>query len=237
MDLPGDGIGTSQSTNDSDFTGCIRLMFYEELLDNSNDTNRLLTEDESGNVTLLSWICDLYIYCMGELIAWWVQRKGYSYRHVALKFSNGVSVSVTHSHGVCLLDGKLFSNKNYSLVLQVHVGCREERNAYEYALKMNNRGFNSFGKYWNSMKILRYCYVVNTDDESFYCSELITKILCVADDDRGEILTRGINASVTNPTELFLDLKAHNATVSWKYELLPPNEECTFYRSELLGLV
>lgn len=136
-----------------------------------------------------------------RITGWWVRRGSYQFVHVELMFSNGTVVSSTEATGVHYDADRVLSHDNYTGFLSVRVSEAHQALMQEFVMKVVGRPFNRHGRTWNSIGPLRQCFgVIDTEGQSYYCSELITTLLKIAG------LCEPLDPRCTDPTQLFLYL-------------------------------
>lgn len=173
----------------------VALGFYHEDPDNIRDE---LIKDRHRNCPSL-WLA--WTRFKSQVTAWWIREEGRQFSHVELMFSDEKSVvSATEETGVHYDVDRMLSNDRYTHFLHVYVSPVQEALMRKFAQEHCNKPFNSNGRFWNSVPLLRSFLIVDTEGRSFYCSELITQLLKIAN------LCAELDPRCTNPTQLYLYL-------------------------------
>jgi hypothetical protein len=137
-----------------------------------------------------------------DVTAWWIRVGDVQFTHVELMFSDDSVVSATELGGVHYDQDRKLSNTGYTDFLAVEVTYTQQVLMKNFVAEKAGLPFNSAGRLWNSVGLLRGCCgVVDTEGRAYYCSELITTMLQQAD------LCQGLDPRCTNPTQLYLYLK------------------------------
>lgn len=182
-------------------TGRIRLAFYQD--DPTNERH----ENDGICGCLLGWCDRLSV----KLTLCWIREEGFDYGHVEMMFSNGVVVSATEKGGgVHVLSNKILSNEGYTRIISVKVSPGTEEVMLEEARKLKNASFNKLGKVWNNIKALETIITIDSGQESFYCSELITYLLKLGAKQEQSDMCKELDHRSTNPTQLYLNLTKNN---------------------------
>ena len=137
-----------------------------------------------------------------ELTAYWVRIGEYAFTHVELMFSDESVVSATELGGVHYDQDRKLSNDGYTDFLAVEVSYTSQVLMQNFVAQRVGVPFNSAGRAWNSVACLRECFgTVDTEDRSYYCSELITTLL------KMDNLCNPLDPRCTNPTQLYVYLQ------------------------------
>jgi uncharacterized protein YycO len=175
----------------------LTLAFYQE--DPDNERLDRLKEHSFGCMMgpLRTWN-----RVKSQVTAWWVREEGCQFGHVELMFSDGSAASSTEKTGVHYDTDRVLSNDGYTNFLTVTVTMSQQTRMQQFIAQRVGRPFNSAGRLWNNVGCLRDCFgMVDTEDRSYYCSELITTVLQLAG------LCKDLDPRCTNPTQLYLYLK------------------------------
>ena len=167
------------------------LAFYEE----DPDNERHDVKDHTRRCSALrAW----YYRARSRATAWWVRIGEHQYGHVELIFPDDAVTSTTEETGLHYDYHKLLSHTNYSTFITVEVPREAVYRMQEFAKERVGRPFNSSGRLWNNVWLLRTCFgVVDTEDRSYYCSEFITTLLQMGG------LCTNMDARCVNPTQLY----------------------------------
>lgn len=151
-----------------------------------------------------------------SMTRWWIAEDGVEYTHVEMMFSDGTVVSATRSGGVHVLEDKVLSNNGYDRFVSVKVTPRAERIMLDKALELKGKGFNNWGRIWNNVGALANIKTVDTNQESFYCSELATFLLKIGAEVDNSGMCQSLDYRATNPTQLYLHLtRGKFAKLDW----------------------
>ena len=183
---------------ESKFSGILQLVYFSE----ARRTDRVPFKGRC------EFIVNLYICFMTWIVTWWTQIGTYDYTHVEICFSNGDVASATSANGTYLYADKYHRNEGYSKFEVLRISPHAEKHLHAFAASVNGAPFNSSGYYWNSFRCLTWCYVVNKQNKSFYCSEFITTLLLLADKLDGSTNVTELNPHTTTPNQLYVHLSS-----------------------------
>lgn len=167
----------------------IVLGFYRE----NPDDDRLEVKDRRCG-GLWTWLAR----SKSRVIAWWIRVGAHQYSHVELMFPDDSVVSTTERTGLHFNYDRVLTNSNYEKFLSIQVTTAGVIRMKEWLAGKEGLPFNWEGKIWNNVSALRTLAVVDTGEDSYFCSELIVTLLQIG----GACVD--IDARCTNPTQLYV---------------------------------